>query len=262
MEEDCRQGILLAEQFVEGKTTPEEVRRVAEALDSTRRATEPDVIRVQCLVAAHRLLSTTETSLTQPDTYLVEPSVPAEWRIAGNPAEWLREIVGNPFRPVHIDHAWRTQVVLNLAAAIYSGRTFEDMPILADALEDAGCDNKAILSHCREETNHLRGCWLLDLLLIEAHPIEQIHGLTLAPGNKVVVLDGLADPRKKISLIKTVREITGCGLVVAKALVENAPRMLVVDVNDEQVERYRKRIENAGGSVGVWDTIPPLPIAW
>jgi hypothetical protein len=77
----------------------------------------------------------------------------------------LRDIFGNPFRPVAVDPAWLTSDVLALAQGIYDERAFDRMPILADALQDAGCDNDDILNHCRGPGPHVRGCWVVDLLL-------------------------------------------------------------------------------------------------
>jgi hypothetical protein len=77
----------------------------------------------------------------------------------------LRDIYGNPFRPVTLNPAWRTLNVTALAQAIYDDRRFDDLPILGDALEDAGCTDAAILSHCRDPGPHVRGCWVVDLLL-------------------------------------------------------------------------------------------------
>ncbi|MBL8793520.1 MAG: hypothetical protein JNM56_06430 [Planctomycetia bacterium] len=77
----------------------------------------------------------------------------------------LRDIFGNPFRPITIDAAWLTSTVVSLAQAIYNERAFDRLPILADALEDAGCDNADILNHCRQPGEHIRGCWCVDLLL-------------------------------------------------------------------------------------------------
>jgi hypothetical protein len=76
-----------------------------------------------------------------------------------------REIFGNPFRPVRADPAWLTATALALAQAIHEERTFERMPVLADALEEAGCTDAAILSHCRRPGPHVRGCWVVDLVL-------------------------------------------------------------------------------------------------
>jgi hypothetical protein len=77
----------------------------------------------------------------------------------------VRELVGNPFRPITLNPSWLTSNVLALANGIYSEKAFDRMPILADALQDAGCDNEDILQHCRGEGVHVRGCWLVDLLL-------------------------------------------------------------------------------------------------
>ena len=77
----------------------------------------------------------------------------------------LREMFGNPFRPVAFSHSWRTDTALSLARQMYESRDFSAMPILADALQDAGCDNEAILNHCRQPGEHVRGCWVVDLVL-------------------------------------------------------------------------------------------------
>jgi hypothetical protein len=83
----------------------------------------------------------------------------------------LRDVFGNPFRPVDVDPAWLTwngSTVVQLARAIYDDRRFEDLPILADALEEAGCTDAALLDHCRQPGEHVPGCWVLDLLLGKA----------------------------------------------------------------------------------------------
>jgi len=83
-----------------------------------------------------------------------------------NAVGFVRCIFGpTPFRPVIIDRSWLTTTVTQLGEAIYAERTFDRMPILADALEDAGCTNQDILAHCRSAGDHIRGCWVVDLLL-------------------------------------------------------------------------------------------------
>ena len=77
----------------------------------------------------------------------------------------LEELLGNPFRPVAFDPAWRTEAVVGIARGIYNDRAFERMPILADALQDAGCEHPDILTHCREPGTLVRGCWVVDLVL-------------------------------------------------------------------------------------------------
>jgi len=76
----------------------------------------------------------------------------------------LREAFGNPFRPVSADTTWLTSTVVQLVHGIYEEKAFDRMPILADALQDAGCENDDILFHCRQPGEHVRGCWVIDLL--------------------------------------------------------------------------------------------------
>ncbi len=94
---------------------------------------------------------------------------------AGGPGErepqlrLLRDIFGPlSFRPVALDPAWLAWnhgTVPALARRIYEEQAYHDLPILADALEDAGCVDEDILAHCRQPGEHVRGCWVVDLLL-------------------------------------------------------------------------------------------------
>jgi hypothetical protein len=77
----------------------------------------------------------------------------------------LRCLFGNPFRPSILHFSWRTATVLALAKGIYESLEFSSMPILADALEDAACDDCDILEHCRGLGPHVRGCCVVDLVL-------------------------------------------------------------------------------------------------
>ncbi len=78
----------------------------------------------------------------------------------------VRDIFGNPFRPVAFSSDWRTDTAVTLARQMYESREFSAMPILADSLQDAGCDNDDILNHCRDTSlTHVRGCWVVDLVL-------------------------------------------------------------------------------------------------
>jgi hypothetical protein len=80
-------------------------------------------------------------------------------------AELFRDIFGNPFRPTAFSPSWRIDTAVSLARQMYESRDFSAMPILADALQDAGCDNGDILEHCRGAGPHVRGCWVCDLVL-------------------------------------------------------------------------------------------------
>jgi hypothetical protein len=77
----------------------------------------------------------------------------------------LRDIIGNPFGLVTFEKEWLTAKVVLLARAIYDGQAFERMGVLADTLQEVGCANADILGHCRGPGPHVRGCWLLDLVL-------------------------------------------------------------------------------------------------
>jgi len=81
----------------------------------------------------------------------------------------LRDIFSNPFRPSpvvpHTVLAWNDGTVRRIAERIYEERAFDRLPILADALLDAGCDHEPILAHCRSEGPHMKGCWAVDLIL-------------------------------------------------------------------------------------------------
>jgi hypothetical protein len=81
-------------------------------------------------------------------------------------ARVVREIFGNPFLPVAFDPAWRTDTVLTLARQMYEARDFGAAPILADAVQDAGCNHPELLTHLRAPNGeHYRGCWVIDLVL-------------------------------------------------------------------------------------------------
>jgi hypothetical protein len=79
--------------------------------------------------------------------------------------ELVRDIVGNPFRPAPFDPRWRTAAATELARAAYESRDFGALPILADALQEAGCEDAEVLAHCRAGGPHVRGCWVVDGVL-------------------------------------------------------------------------------------------------
>jgi hypothetical protein len=80
-------------------------------------------------------------------------------------ASLLRDIFGNPFNPVSVNPAWLTPHVVKLAQDIHDQCGYSRMPELANTLADAGCTNADILSHCRQPGVHVRGCWVVDLIL-------------------------------------------------------------------------------------------------
>jgi hypothetical protein len=169
----------LKEDFADGLATDDDIRKAKEADDPERPFVdvysedsedpgdyassalyygmhEPDVVAMYACIAAvltiHPGADRRETQAIDSPEYVAQCSL-------------LRCIFGNPFQRVALNSAWVTSNVLNLAQAIYDEKDFSKMPVLGDALEDAGCDNQDMLSHCRGSTVHARGCWVVDLLL-------------------------------------------------------------------------------------------------
>ncbi len=98
-------------------------------------------------------------------------------------AALARDIIGNPFRPVSLDPSWLTSNVLALAQGIYADYAFDRLPILADALMDGECTQEDILSHCRSDGPHVRGCWVVEYLL----------GRSAPAGGRLLRLVGMTD---------------------------------------------------------------------
>src|SRR5262249_55061356 len=83
-------------------------------------------------------------------------------------ADRFTDLIGNPLRPVVAAPPWiggEAGALRKLPRAIYDDRAFDRLPILADALEDAGCTDRDMLDHCRGPGPHVRGCWVIDLIL-------------------------------------------------------------------------------------------------
>jgi hypothetical protein len=79
-------------------------------------------------------------------------------------ADLIRDIFRHPDQSYRFDPAWRTAAVAGLADGMYTARDFSAMPALADALIEAGCDDPAVVDHCRVAEPHVRGCWVVDLI--------------------------------------------------------------------------------------------------
>jgi hypothetical protein len=77
----------------------------------------------------------------------------------------FHDIIPNPFRPTRLDVARLGPTAVGLARRMYDSRDFTAMPVLGDALCDSGCDDAGVLAHCRDEGLHVRGCWVVDLIL-------------------------------------------------------------------------------------------------
>jgi len=152
-----RRAVALAEEWADAGTPPDGVTPVRRALIASRRA----------LIASRRGHGAPAWGVAIGLRCIADD---ADLRPFRNPFGQLlgpicREQFGNPFVAPDWEPDWFTSTVRDLAAHIYESREFSAMPILADALQDAGCDDEQILSHCRGEKPHARGCWVLDAIL-------------------------------------------------------------------------------------------------
>lgn len=160
-----RRAVEVAEQYAEGTATAGQLNAARiEAFDAYFNAF---VSRDDPASAAHAAAC---DSAFQAALFAAQHAAEARDKAAERKeqAALLRHLLGNPFRPVTAVPAWLAWeggTVRKLAQRIYDERRFNDLPVLADALEEAGCDDRDILAHCREEGGHLRGCWALELLL-------------------------------------------------------------------------------------------------
>jgi hypothetical protein len=167
--EPSRRAVEVAERFADGRATEEERKS---AFDDARRACDPHFPELAHL-ATFSVAEDGNFDLTRLTAHAAHAV--AEWldEIGHGEryrelADLLRDIVGNPWGNAGIAPpwlAWNDGFIPRFAQTIYDDRAFDQLPILADALEDAGCADDALLSHLRGPGPHVRGCWALDLIL-------------------------------------------------------------------------------------------------
>ena len=167
----CRQAVEIAELFADDPNMVGDLDRAAQgtrlAMNEWRPKQGSRGMLVRVSAAAH--------ALVQPRLHVVHiasqmlglpvASARARSEEAQRQVCLLREIIGNLFHPVTIDSSWLTFDVVMIAKGAYEDRAFDRLPILADALQDAGCEDEDILTHLRGAGPHVRGCWALDLIL-------------------------------------------------------------------------------------------------
>ena len=162
----CRQALEVAEQYADREVknaTRQQAHRAARAL--CRPGVSASVSLASFVTHGPRYTHVDASGAAQRAIFAITGKPAAKVAERATQAEVCRDIFGNPFRPVTLNPAWRTSNVTALAQAIYDERAFDRLPILADALEDAGCDNGDILNHCRQPGEHVRGCWVVDMIL-------------------------------------------------------------------------------------------------
>jgi hypothetical protein len=166
-----REAVEVAERFADGSANLDELtavrRRADAAYQSSRKQHGPASFRL--FGAANLALQATSTAKRvrfdpRANEFLRGAKERKEKTERKARCHLIRDIVGNPFRPVSVDPSWRNARITSLAQVIYDERAFDHLPILADALEELGCTNTDILDHCRGPGPHVRGCWVVDLL--------------------------------------------------------------------------------------------------
>jgi hypothetical protein len=164
---ECRRGVEVAERFADGevsdRTRRDAQRRVSAVLDVRGKR---DLLRLcasWALTKKDGWYAHFAAEVASHNTLCVVKGP----RIQRTQADLLRCIFGNPLRDeVKFDKQWRTDTVVSLAKTMYDSRDFGAMPILADALQDAGCTDDRVLNHCRAPgATHARGCWVVDAVL-------------------------------------------------------------------------------------------------
>ncbi len=166
---EVREVVELAERFADGAVSQDELEQSVRL--AARRAIAPT--RDPSLAEARRNAASAITlaaGRVTPALWALQAAMAAARQrrleqLVGTFTTLFRDIVCNPFRPVTLDPRWLSSTVLDLARTTYDERVFERMPILGDALMDAGCDNETLIQHCQGPGPHVRGCWVVDLLL-------------------------------------------------------------------------------------------------
>jgi hypothetical protein len=164
---NSRRAVEVTERYVDGKATTEQrgradVNAVLAAERSEQDTFEEAAGWLAAWVGNERVDQTAEMTIENAGwlARLGGPKIPL--------CALLRDIFGIPFRPIALNPtwlAWHGGTIPRISQGIYDERAFDRLPILADALEEAGCDNADILNHCRQPGEHYRGCWVVDLLL-------------------------------------------------------------------------------------------------
>ncbi len=180
--EGSRQAVGVSEAFADGVATRPELRWARKLAETTAEAwsdpalEEPvwqavDTASDNAWAFFERVHYETTEEFSEPDIVNPRTSKLVTEKEATRHALYvhvLRDLIGNPFRPVRLAPAFlqmQGKTITNLAHAIYDDRAFDRMPILGDALEEAGCQDADILGHCHHAAVHVRGCWVVDLLL-------------------------------------------------------------------------------------------------
>jgi hypothetical protein len=164
-----RQAVEASEDYADGWLTKQALKAAVDALPPAGREDGERALIARAVHYACRPLPEGVAHVRGIEAVVVAVALAG----AGSPIDvsLVRCVFGNPFRSPKLDRGWLTWhggLLVSMARRMYDGRDFAAMPVLADALEEAGCTDPDMLSHCRSGGGHVRGCWLIDLLLDKA----------------------------------------------------------------------------------------------
>ncbi|QEL15693.1 hypothetical protein [Limnoglobus roseus] len=165
----CRSALDTCERYVEGLTGSDELAAAYHAADQAftefddQNGWETSASAVSSACSAKDIAVFAESAAREA-ALLVWPRIQRQLEYRWQ-SQVLRCLFGNPFHASTIESSWLTSTAIALAEGIYADKAFDRLPILADALQDTGCENADILTHLRGDGPHVRGCWALDLVL-------------------------------------------------------------------------------------------------
>jgi hypothetical protein len=168
-----RQALEVAERFADGNATRTELQAARTRAEEAARQADYDVwadeVRAQfSMDAAHRAVLRASAAADAALACVAEEIDVGAINEGLRLPDLIREVFGNPFRWTVVDPVWLAGsdgAARHLAHTIYDQRSFDLLPILADALEESGCADSMILEHLRGPGPHVRGCWVLDLVV-------------------------------------------------------------------------------------------------
>ena len=180
---EVQAALVTVENYADGLADREQLRGALRLVQKARSTAPPDskwekALTAACKAASEKLtdgpwsaawdtIHAAVSGARSGQTPNMEESAVLLRRACAARCDLLRDLV-SPFRTIRLEPAWLTwndACVVKLAQAIYEEHRFADLPILADALADAGCTDPILLEHCRGPGPHVRGCVVLDLLL-------------------------------------------------------------------------------------------------
>jgi hypothetical protein len=174
----CRYAVEVAQRFADGRATAVELDAAGMVVASVARIwgdIGSNRARAQMCIGGAAWATTRKSAWNGAWDAQWDARVAARDNLRGSNWEreraWqatlLRDLFGNPFAPLDLSANWLTsdRAIQSLARVIYEESSFGDLPILADALEEAGCTREDVLRHCRQPGTHYRGCWVVDAVL-------------------------------------------------------------------------------------------------